>query len=144
MQADGSYTYVRNAGTPGGVTDTFSYTLKDGDSDTSVTTLTISIGDDTPTVTVPVAGQHQGRRSRPAGRHSQRDDGSSGNNAIAPSETTSGTINYFQGDGPATAHQLGATTINAASAATWVSPSWAFGTLTSRASPPRPSAIPTP
>jgi len=45
MQSDGSYSYVRNQGTPGGVNDVFNYTLLDGDGDTSTTTLTISIGD---------------------------------------------------------------------------------------------------
>ncbi|HEY6661952.1 MAG TPA: DUF5801 repeats-in-toxin domain-containing protein [Sphingomicrobium sp.] len=48
MQADGSYSYTRNPGTPGGVNDVFNYTLTDGDGDTSSTTLTISIGDATP------------------------------------------------------------------------------------------------
>ncbi|HVF36931.1 MAG TPA: DUF5801 repeats-in-toxin domain-containing protein, partial [Sphingomicrobium sp.] len=48
MRADGSYSYVRNAGTAGGVSDIFNYTLTDGDGDTSTTTLTISIADDTP------------------------------------------------------------------------------------------------
>ena len=45
LQADGSYSYIRNQGTPGGVNDVFNYTLTDGDGDTSSTTLTISIGD---------------------------------------------------------------------------------------------------
>ena len=134
MQADGSYTYVRNAGTPGGVTDTFSYTLKDGDTDTSVTTLTISIGDQTPTVTVPVAGQ-AGTSVDEAGLPARTISGITelaGSNAIAPSETTSGTINYFQGDGPATVTiSFGATTISAASAAdVGKSIAGAFGTLT--------------
>ncbi|MGL3823448.1 DUF5801 repeats-in-toxin domain-containing protein [Sphingopyxis sp. R3-92] len=50
INTDGSYTYVRNAGTPGGVTDTFRYTLTDGDGDTATTTLAISIGNSTPVV----------------------------------------------------------------------------------------------
>ena len=33
MDALGNYNYTRNAGTPGGVTDTFSYKLQDGDGD---------------------------------------------------------------------------------------------------------------
>ncbi|MEO5774021.1 MAG: DUF5801 repeats-in-toxin domain-containing protein, partial [Sphingomicrobium sp.] len=48
LKADGSYSYVRNAGTAGGVNDVFTYTLRDGDADTSNATLTISIGDATP------------------------------------------------------------------------------------------------
>ncbi|MEY4269409.1 MAG: hypothetical protein RLZZ58_625, partial [Pseudomonadota bacterium] len=43
LNADGSYSYVRDAGTAGGVSDTFTYTLRDGDGDTAVTTLTIAI-----------------------------------------------------------------------------------------------------
>ncbi len=34
MNADGSYSYARNAGTAGGVSDVFTYTIKDGDGDT--------------------------------------------------------------------------------------------------------------
>ncbi|MGX5845364.1 Ig-like domain-containing protein, partial [Mesorhizobium sp. ArgA1] len=55
LAADGTYSYVRDAGSPGGVNDVFTYTIKDGDGDTSHTTLTISIGDGTPTVLIPVA-----------------------------------------------------------------------------------------
>ncbi|MDX8522164.1 beta strand repeat-containing protein, partial [Mesorhizobium dulcispinae] len=51
LHADGSYTYVRDANTPGGVNDVFTYTIKDGDGDTSHTTLTISIGNSTPEIT---------------------------------------------------------------------------------------------
>ncbi|MFD2054170.1 DUF5801 repeats-in-toxin domain-containing protein [Mesorhizobium calcicola] len=58
LQADGSYSYVRDAGTPGGVHDVFTYTIKDGDGDLSHTTLTISIGNSTPTISdlTPAAG----------------------------------------------------------------------------------------
>ncbi|RRI03071.1 type I secretion C-terminal target domain-containing protein [Mesorhizobium tamadayense] len=51
LAADGTYSYVRDAGTPGGVNDVFTYTIKDGDGDTSHTTLTISIGNSTPVIT---------------------------------------------------------------------------------------------
>ncbi|RWB80670.1 MAG: RTX toxin, partial [Mesorhizobium sp.] len=50
LNADGSYSYTRDAGTPGGHDDVFTYTIKDGDGDLSHTTLTISIGDSTPTI----------------------------------------------------------------------------------------------
>ncbi|MFD1977975.1 DUF5801 repeats-in-toxin domain-containing protein [Mesorhizobium kowhaii] len=58
LQADGSYSYVRDAGTAGGVHDVFTYTIKDGDGDLSHTTLTISIGNSTPTIgdLTPAAG----------------------------------------------------------------------------------------
>ncbi|WP_031194421.1 VCBS domain-containing protein, partial [Mesorhizobium sp. L2C066B000] len=51
LNADGSYSYVRDAGTQGGVSDVFTYTIKDGDGDTSHTTLTISIGNSPPVIT---------------------------------------------------------------------------------------------
>ncbi|MGI8932369.1 MAG: Ig-like domain-containing protein, partial [Sphingomicrobium sp.] len=44
IKADGSYSYVRNPGTPGGVNDVFNYTITDGDGDPSTSTLAISIG----------------------------------------------------------------------------------------------------
>ncbi|WP_374090855.1 DUF5801 repeats-in-toxin domain-containing protein [Methylomicrobium lacus] len=45
INADGSYSYSRSAGTPGGVSDVFTYTLTDGDGDASTATLTIAIAD---------------------------------------------------------------------------------------------------
>ncbi|ESX90187.1 Ig-like domain-containing protein [Mesorhizobium sp. LSHC412B00] len=58
LAADGTYSYVRDAGSAGGVNDVFTYTVKDGDGDTSHTTLTISIGNSTPVITdlTPEAG----------------------------------------------------------------------------------------
>ncbi|TPL69277.1 Ig-like domain-containing protein, partial [Mesorhizobium sp. B2-3-15] len=53
LNADGTYTYTRNAGSPGGVNDVFTYTIKDGDGDLSHTTLTISVGDSTPSDSIP-------------------------------------------------------------------------------------------
>jgi len=40
INADGSYSYSRSAGTPGGVSDVFTYTLTDADGDASTATLT--------------------------------------------------------------------------------------------------------
>jgi VCBS repeat-containing protein len=48
INADGSYSYTRNAGTAGGVSDVFTYTLRDADGDTATATLTISIADAAP------------------------------------------------------------------------------------------------
>ncbi|RYD44483.1 MAG: tandem-95 repeat protein [Sphingomonadales bacterium] len=48
INTDGSYSYTRNAGTRGGVSDQFTYTLRDGDGDTDTATLTISIADAAP------------------------------------------------------------------------------------------------
>ena len=58
LAAGGSYSYTRDPGTPGGVSDVFTYTIKDGDGDLSHTTLTISIGNSPPTITnlTPAAG----------------------------------------------------------------------------------------
>lgn len=50
LNQDGNYSYTRNDGTPGGVSDVFNYTLLDGDGDTANATLTIAIGDATPEV----------------------------------------------------------------------------------------------
>ena len=54
---DGSYSYLRNQDTPGGVSDVFNYTLTDGDGDTSATTLTITIEDATPRLATPAIAQ---------------------------------------------------------------------------------------
>src|SRR3954454_3249011 len=56
LLTDGSYSYVRDAGTAGGHDDVFTYTLKDGDGDLSHTTLTISVGDSTPSDLIPGPG----------------------------------------------------------------------------------------
>ncbi|MDY3197491.1 MAG: VCBS domain-containing protein, partial [Pseudomonadaceae bacterium] len=50
IEADGSYSYQRNPGTPGGVEDVFTYTITDGDGDTDEATLTIDIGNATPSI----------------------------------------------------------------------------------------------
>ncbi|MFC7535885.1 beta strand repeat-containing protein [Sphingomonas sp. GCM10030256] len=51
LNADGTYVYTRSPGSPGGVSDSFTYTLTDGDGDVSTATLTISIAS-----RAPVAG----------------------------------------------------------------------------------------
>ena len=50
LGADGSYSYVRNPGTPGNVSDVFTYTITDADGDTSAATLTITIAGAVPVV----------------------------------------------------------------------------------------------
>jgi VCBS repeat-containing protein len=109
LQSDGSYSYVRNPGTPGGVNDVFNYTLTDGDGDTSTTTLTISIADSPATLDAPDAGEagtivsEVGLPTRnggePAGTGEAADGNSSDNDD--PSEATSGIINFSAPDGPA-------------------------------------------
>ena len=62
MDAQGDFSYVRNAGTPDGVQDVFNYTLADAVGAHSSTTLTIDIG----AVQAAAAGQ-QGVVTLPAG-----------------------------------------------------------------------------
>src|SRR5207344_3222740 len=106
LAAGGSYSYTRDPGTAGGVNDVFTYTVKDGDGDLSHTTLTISVGDSTPTDTIPAPGGatttvfEQGlpaRGSEPAGS-GEIADGNPANNSD-PSETVSGTIAFTSLDG---------------------------------------------
>jgi T1SS-143 domain-containing protein len=49
IDADGNYTYTRDAGAPGSVQDVFTYTLADADGDSVTATLTININDSAPT-----------------------------------------------------------------------------------------------
>ena len=106
LNADGSYSYVRDAGTQGGASDVFTYTLKDGDGDLSHTTLTVAIGNSTPSVNVPAAGAagalvdekglppHGGL---PAGS-GESANGNPNDNSDT-SETTSGTFTITSPDG---------------------------------------------
>ena len=56
IHADGSYSFAHN-GTPGGGTDVFTYTIKDGDGDLSSATLTIAVADSAPRgITIPAPG----------------------------------------------------------------------------------------
>ena len=97
LNADGTYSYTRDPGTPGDVQDTFTYTITDGDGDTAQADLVISIGDAPVTLDVPVAGEagtiveEDGLAGPPAG-----------SDAAADSEFTTGTITYTAPDGPAT------------------------------------------
>ncbi|MBL0925063.1 MAG: tandem-95 repeat protein, partial [Sphingomonadaceae bacterium] len=107
IAANGSYTYVRNPGTPGGVNDVFTYQITDGDGDTSTATLTIAIGDLPPVVTqVPTTGE--GTVVFEAGLPARGNE-PPGSNAPAPSESTSGTITFTPGDAPATVSINGTT-----------------------------------
>ncbi|MDF0534991.1 retention module-containing protein, partial [Shewanella sp. A32] len=110
IAADGSYNYARAEGSAGGVEDVFTYTLTDGDGDSKPATLTISIGDDTPTVDIPQAGGDSttvyeaglpARNGEPAGSHAG--DGSN---------TTTGTITFTAHDG-LQGITLGGYTVNA-------------------------------
>ena len=100
IAANGSYTYTRNPGTPGGVNDVFTYQITDGDGDTATATLTIAIADAPPVVTqVPTTGD--GTIVNESGLPARGTE-PPGSNAAAPSESTSGTITFTPGDAPAT------------------------------------------
>ena len=96
LNADGSYSYVRAAGTPGGVSDSFSYMLLDGDGDTSSAILRIDIADgDVMIISIPKVGE--GTIVDEAGLNDPV-----GSEAGTDVETTDGTITYTAPDGPAT------------------------------------------
>jgi len=96
LNADGSYSYVRAAGTPGGVSDNFTYTLRDGDGDLSAATLRIDIAD-SQVVIISIPRVGDGTVVDEAGL-----DDPVGSNAAADVETTNGTITYSSPDGPST------------------------------------------
>ncbi|WP_375196238.1 VCBS domain-containing protein [Sphingobium sp.] len=96
LNADGSYSYVRAAGTPGGVSDSFTYMLRDGDGDTSTATLRIDIADaNVMIISIPKVGE--GTIVDEAGLNNPV-----GSDAASDVETTDGTITYTAPDGPAT------------------------------------------
>ncbi|MBY6127086.1 VCBS domain-containing protein, partial [Qipengyuania aquimaris] len=94
IEADGSYTYTRDAGTEGGVTDTFSYIINDGDGDTATANLVITIADSPVVLDLPVAGG--------AGTLVDEAGLPAGSDAASDSEFTAGTFTYDADDGPAT------------------------------------------
>lgn len=99
ITTDGRYVYVRNPGTPGGVSDTFVYRLTDGDGDTSTATLTINIADSTPTLAVPLAGG-EGTFVNEAGLP-ERPGEPAGSSTGDDSYFSFGTIQFGAADGPA-------------------------------------------
>ncbi|HKT75218.1 MAG TPA: VCBS domain-containing protein, partial [Sphingobium sp.] len=100
LNSDGSYDYVRDAGTPGGVSDSFTYTLRDGDGDLSSATLRIDIANsDVMIISIPRIGE--GTVVDEAGLNPGVGP-APGSNAAANVETTSGTITYTAPDAPST------------------------------------------
>ncbi|MBA3939760.1 MAG: hypothetical protein C0520_00960, partial [Sphingopyxis sp.] len=96
---DGNYVYIRSAGSPGGVTDVFTYQITDGDGDTATATLSIEIADDTPSLAVPSAGD-DGTFVDEAGLP-ERPGEAPGSRAGDDSNATVGVIPYSAVDGPA-------------------------------------------
>ncbi len=138
MQADGSYSYQRDAGTAGGGTDVFTYTLKDGDGDLTHTTLTISIGNTPPVVgdpNVPNSGNvtltvdEKGlapRTGEPGGSGEMADN--IGDNDSDKSEATTGSVVFTSKDGVGSV-MLGTVTLGMGMAAEKVVQDDATGTL---------------
>ncbi|WP_120077068.1 beta strand repeat-containing protein, partial [Aurantiacibacter odishensis] len=96
IAADGTFSYTRDAGTPGGVSDTFSYTITDGDGDVATADLVISIADSPTDLDLPVAGE-DGTVVDEAGL----DGPPAGSAAGTDGEFTSGTFTFSAPDGPA-------------------------------------------
>ncbi len=93
FNGDGSYSHNRNAGTPGGVQDIFTYTIKDADGDLAHTTLSIDIGNGTISV-IDLKPQAQGgdaavyESAPPASRDAGESAGSGGGSATATGDFT--------------------------------------------------------
>lgn len=100
ITADGTYIYLRNSGTPGGVSDVFTYRLTDGDGDTATATLTIRIGDSAVSIVAPVPGE-DGTRVEEAGLSERDDGGAPGSRSGDSSDVTTGVIAFKAPDGPA-------------------------------------------
>jgi hypothetical protein len=96
LNADGSYTYVRDAYSKGGVDDVFTYTLKDGDGDTSTATLTVHIQDATVSIDLPSA---EADTTVYESGLPVRSGEAAGSAAAADSEHTEGTITITAKDG---------------------------------------------
>ncbi|MCY7338414.1 MAG: Ig-like domain-containing protein, partial [Sphingomonas bacterium] len=133
LNGDGSYSYTRDAGTAGGVSDVFTYTIKDGDGDLARTTLTIAIGDGGVTTTVPAPGGATttvyeaalaARGAEPQGTSEALAGGANDD----PTEAVSGTIAFSAVDGLGSI-SLGGTVINLAGAYPQIVATNATGTL---------------
>ncbi|WP_323752054.1 DUF5801 repeats-in-toxin domain-containing protein [Marinobacter sp.] len=88
LESDGSYSYQRNSGSEGGVSDEFTYTLTDGDGDTTLASLTVTIGDSSPVITNIPANVDVNESGLPDG------SGTAPNNA-----STQGQITFTSPDG---------------------------------------------
>jgi hypothetical protein len=106
----GKYSYTRDAGTAGGGDDHFTYTLKDGDGDTSTAVLTVHINNACVTIALPdCPADTTVHESGLAERNGEP----AGTDAAANSETTSGHITINAPDTIATL-QIGSTTLTLA------------------------------
>ncbi|MEL1249641.1 beta strand repeat-containing protein, partial [Aurantiacibacter gilvus] len=107
LNSDGSYTYVRDVNTPGGVEESFDYSVVDQDGSTSSATLLIQVGDADDTIIAPQIGEgtivDEGglppRTDEPAGTGEIADNDAE--NDSDTSETTSATVIFNSPDGVA-------------------------------------------
>lgn len=106
LNADGSYSYVRDYATPGGVEESFTYTIVDQDGSVSTATLVIEIGDSPNIITsVPQTGDGTvvderglpGRGDEPAGTGEIAD--ANPDNNSDQTETTGSVITFNSPDG---------------------------------------------
>ncbi|MGL3823002.1 beta strand repeat-containing protein, partial [Sphingopyxis sp. R3-92] len=104
IDAQGNYSYVRDAGTPGGVNDVFTYRLTDGDGDTSTATLTIAIGD-SPSVISFIRTEGPNSDVSEAGL-APREGETAGSAFDGDAETATDTLTFVAPDG------VGSVTIN--------------------------------
>jgi len=114
LSADGSYSYVRNAGSPGGVSDVFTYTVKDGDGDLAQTTLTISIDNSTPKISglKPAADGGDATVFEDDLLATRGTGESAGSDASKESTTANGDFTITSGDGVKTLTIHGVTVIS--------------------------------
>ena len=98
INPDGSYSYARNPGTPGGVVDVFRYTLTDGDGDSVPANLTISIENSKVDLNVPALGS-PGTQVDEAGLPARGAE-PQGSDEPANTELTQGAITFNAKDGP--------------------------------------------
>ena len=94
---EGVWTYARDPGTPGGFSDTFSYTIVDSDGDPSPANLVITIGDAETDLNVPVAGGDGALVLEPG-----LDGPPAGSAAADDGEFTTSEFFFAAPDGPAT------------------------------------------
>nr|WP_245000303.1 Ig-like domain-containing protein [Marinobacter daepoensis] len=93
VRPDGSYTYQRSPGSPGGVQDVFTYTIDDGEGGTDTATLTIGLPDGVPSAEIPSSGG--------VSTTVYESGLSAGTESGSGKETASGTIRFTSPDGVA-------------------------------------------
>jgi VCBS repeat-containing protein len=106
IEPNGSYSYTRNPGTPGGVFDDFRYTLTDGDTSSDLALLRINIADSGTSLDVPTEGeagtqvQEKGLPARDGESQGSGEEAAAGTDGDT-SEKTNGVITFNAEDGPA-------------------------------------------